>query len=307
MGRRVAATLPLAVLALAACVPAPASWPEGAVPIREWPAEAAPVRAQIVALHGFNDHKGAFVGLARALAPLGIVVRSYDQPGFGQAPGRGFWAGSERLAMALHEQVRAARSAQPEVPLIVLGESMGAAVAVVALARPDAPAVDGVVLASPAVWGGPTLGPVYRASLETVRTLVPGFVLSGGVGGVRASDNLPMLRELGRDPAYILRTRVDALAGLVDLMDEARAAAPALGGRVLVLTGARDQVVRPALQTSFARTLGTLDCTLARYPEGWHLLLRDLGSDTVVRDLVAWIDGGMPPSGAVGPCVAESG
>lgn len=296
---------PLLLLALAACVPAPERWPDGAVPARSWEG-AAPPRAQIIALHGFNDHKGAFIDLARFMAGKGILVSAYDQPGFGESPGRGFWAGTDRLVAELDAQIRAARRERPAVPLFVLGESMGAAVVVAAQSRPGAPKIEGVILVSPAVWGGATLGPVYRATLATAETLMPGFVLSGGVGGVRASDNIDMLRAMGRDPAYILRTRVDALAGLVGLMDIARSAAPDLGGRVLVLIGARDQVVSPAIQTSFARTLGTLDCQLAVYPNGWHLLLRDLERETVFADLLGWMEEKAPPPRAAGPCVDES-
>ncbi len=42
------------------------------------------------------------------------------------------------------------------------------------------------------------------------------------------SDNIEMLRALGKDPLVIKRTRIDALKGLVDLMSNAETALPAI-------------------------------------------------------------------------------
>ena len=59
---------------------------------------------------------------------------AYDQPGFGEARGRGRWPGTAALMAALDQAVSAAHRDHPDVPVFVLGESMGAAVAMAALA-----------------------------------------------------------------------------------------------------------------------------------------------------------------------------
>jgi acylglycerol lipase len=285
----------LFALTLAGCAAGPAVWPVQPVPLQAW-RPPTQITAQIVALHGFNDHKGAFAEFAQFAAESGVLVRAYDQPGFGATAERGFWPGSERLAQELFAQIEAARMAHPETPLFVLGESMGAAVAVASLTRPDAPPVDGLLLSAPAVWGGGTLNPFYRATLRLVSGVFPGMSFTGRSLGILASDNLEMLRELGRDPLYIKATRADAIAGLVALMDAARERASAIDGRTLILTGAKDQVVRPEFQLSFASRVGTGDCTLLVYPEGWHLLLRDLQRQTVWDDILAWVQQAPLPS-----------
>ena len=52
----------------------------------------------ILALHGFNDYSNAFDAPAKLWAKQGIATYAYDQRGFGGAPGRGLWPGSEALA-----------------------------------------------------------------------------------------------------------------------------------------------------------------------------------------------------------------
>ncbi|HZT51979.1 MAG TPA: alpha/beta hydrolase, partial [Stellaceae bacterium] len=66
------------------------------LPLRVWMPDG-PVRATILAVHGFNDYSKAFAGPAEEWAKHGIATYAYDQRGFGQAPDRGFWVGTGRL------------------------------------------------------------------------------------------------------------------------------------------------------------------------------------------------------------------
>jgi hypothetical protein len=119
----------------------------------------------------------------------------------------------------------------------------------------------------------------------------------------RPSDNIAMLRALGRDPLVIKETRVDAIKGLVDLMDAAYDATRSGIARppLLVLYGARDEIVPDApVVEAMRRLAGTDGHRAALYGNGWHMLLRDLQAETVWRDIAAWIaDPAAPlPSGA---------
>ncbi|MEX0758101.1 MAG: alpha/beta fold hydrolase, partial [Tistlia sp.] len=85
--------------------------------------------AVILALHGFNDHSGAFASPAPALAARGFAVYAYDQRGFGAGPNPGLWAGAGRLAEDARQALALLAERHPGRPLYLLGESMGAAVA----------------------------------------------------------------------------------------------------------------------------------------------------------------------------------
>jgi alpha-beta hydrolase superfamily lysophospholipase len=299
--RRLAPALALALF-LAGCA-APFGDGLPPVPVATWapPAEARP-RALIVALHGFNDHKAAFKPFGAWAAGKGVLVLAYDQPGFGERPDRGRWAGEAALIEALDEAVRDARRRYPGLPLYVLGESMGATVAITALARPDAPPVDGLILSAPAVWDTSRLPPGYLAFLRGLAALLPPLRVSVSGIRVQASDNIEMLRALGRDPLYVRDTRIDALAGLVGLMEAARTEAPGLGLPMLILLGARDQIVPPEASRSFVRSLPETTCTVVTYLNGWHLLLRDHQRERVFADVLAWVGKRPLPSGLDHAC-----
>ncbi|WP_162530688.1 alpha/beta fold hydrolase [Rhodovastum atsumiense] len=277
--------------------------PDGArLPYRAWLPEDRP-QAVVLALHGFNDSRDAWEMPAPYFAASGIALYSPDQRGFGQAPDRGLWPGTDRLVADAAEMARQVRAMHPGVPLVLMGESMGAAVLMVLATGPLAPADARYLLIAPAVWGRARMNLFLRSGLWLVVSLMPGLAMSRGPVQIMASDNHEALVRLTRDPLTIKRTRMDALGGLVDLMDAALAAAPRFRAPSLFQYGGKDELV-PKAATAFtwqALPRGSADGPrLAYYPNGYHLLLRDLGRVVPIGDAIAWIrDPAAPlPSGA---------
>ncbi len=287
------------------------------LPLRKWlPRDG--VKAVILALHGFGDYSNAFAMPAQIWAERGIATYAFDQRGFGGAPGRGLWAGKAWLAADAVAATRILRRTYPGRPLYLLGESMGGAVAVLAAtgganagptAMPAA-APDGVILSAPAVWGRATMDLLPRVALFVAVRLFPDMLLTGRGLRIMASDNVPMLQALAKDPMVLKGARVDTIYGLVDLMDAALAAAPRLTAPTLLMYGAHDEIVpRPPIEKFVAHLPPDPDHLrrLAYYPEGYHLLLRDLDGAKVADDVASWIlDRGAPlPSRADAADTAE--
>jgi len=276
---------------------------DAVLPVRAWmPADGRPT-AVIVAVHGFNDYSNFFDAPGTYFANRGIASYAYDQRGFGAGPHRGKWAGHDAMAADLRSVTEAVRGCHPGSPLYLLGMSMGGAVVMVAMTEDDAPDVDGVILVAPAVWGRATMPWYQRAGLWLAVRTVPRLRLSGrGLGRV-PSDNREMLKALGRDPLVIKETRVDAIHGLVGLMDAALEAAARFDHRALILYGSRDEIIlRDPTEMMLSRLPGVPPNRrrTAIYDAGYHMLLRDLQAETVWQDIAAWIaDPSQPlPSGA---------
>jgi alpha-beta hydrolase superfamily lysophospholipase len=269
------------------------------LPVRHWLPAAGPVRAVLVALHGFNDYSKFFEAPGGYLRQRGVACYAYDQRGFGHAPARGEWPGTAAYVDDLRDFVDQVRRRHPGVPVYLLGESMGGAVAIVAAASPRAPAFDGMILAAPAVWGRATMPWYQRWLLAFTARILPELQLTGEGLNILPSDNIEMLRGLGRDPLVIKATRVDAIYGLANLMDRALERAPRLRLPTLLLYGEKDQVVP---REPVYRMIATMPAGVrtAFYEQGYHLLLRDLHADRPWADIVAWIgDHDAPfPSGA---------
>jgi alpha-beta hydrolase superfamily lysophospholipase len=245
-------------------------------------------KAAIIALHGFNDYSNAFNTTGPYFAGRGIAVYAYDQRGFGAAPDPGIWAGKENLLRDLGEFSHLVAKQHPQAPLYILGDSMGAAVAIAAGGE-RLPPVSGMIWVAPAVWGDDTLNPFYRATLWLMAHTIPYKTFDGSDLDILASNNIPMLRRLAKDPLIIKRTRADAILGLVRLMDNAYRQAPNLATPSLLLYGAKDEVIPPyPIVQLLDRDPAPL--TFAYYPDGYHMLLRDLQGERVMADIASWIE-----------------
>ncbi|MBR0682736.1 alpha/beta hydrolase [Roseomonas eburnea] len=259
------------------------------LPLHAW-LPPSPPRAVVVGLHGMNEHARAFLqDAAPWFANEGVALYGYDQRGFGGAPHRGIWAGHETMAADATEAARLIRARHPGLPLVMMGESMGGAVLLVAGGSANPPPADGHVLLAPAVVGRDSLGWFARNMLDVMVTLVPMMGFANSAPGFQPTDNIAAWQRWSSDPLLIRHTRVDALAGLVDLMDAAVAAAPRFRGPALLLYGGRDRLV-PAAPTR--RLVATLPEPARQrvgfYPDGYHMMLRDMRGDRVARDITAW-------------------
>ncbi|MGD0144870.1 MAG: lysophospholipase [Rhizomicrobium sp.] len=265
------------------------------LPLREW--DAANPKAVIVALHGMSDYSEAFEMPAPWWAQHGITTIAYDQRGFGRAPNPGLWGGADAMRTDFADCVNAAHAKFPGLPVYALGESMGGAVVLSALAEPRPPLIAGAILVAPAVWSREDMPASYRAALWLSAHLVPWLHVSGNGLHIWPSDNIPILRKLSRDPLFQHDARADQVYGLVGLMDDARHAPEHLSAPppILFVYGARDQVIPREPTEAVVKALDGKAQT-RRYDNGYHMLLRDLEAERVWGDIAAWLQtGSLPP------------
>ncbi|WP_332639669.1 alpha/beta fold hydrolase [Brevundimonas sp.] len=282
------------------------------LPLARWAPDRGEPWAVIVALHGMNDSRASFRLAGPWWAERGIETWAVDQRGFGAAPGRGVWAGEARMTQDLRTAVDLARARHPRAVIAVAGESMGGAVAIAAFGSARPPAADRVILLAPAVWGWSAQGPVNSAGLRIAARAMGDRAVGAPEWAVRdlpASDNRLELIRNGRDPNSILPTRFDALYGLVDLMESASVRLGDIRAPTLLLYGGHDNVIRKdPMRRALERAGSRANLRTGFYPDGWHILNRDLQAETVYRDVEAWLrDSAAPlPSGA-GPVLPALG
>ena len=272
------------------------------LPLRHWLPNTEP-RAVIIALHGFNDYSRFFDKPGEYFSKQGIACFAYDQRGFGMAPKRGLWAGGEAYTHDLQALVKLIKQRYPKRPIYLLGESMGGAIVMTSMNQADMPEVAGIILAAPALWARSTMPWYQTGLLWTLAHSLPWLTLTGEGVHVMPSDNIEMLRALGRDPWVIKSTRVETVYGLADLMDAAFNSATSLHGNTLMLYGEKDEIIPKEPTYAFLQQFLAADAakkTVAIYPHGYHMLLRDLEAPTAWKDIVAWIDASPDklPSGA---------
>jgi acylglycerol lipase len=271
------------------------------VPYRLWPSKNR--RALVLLLHGALDYSGAFDELGPQLANHGLSALAIDQRGFGATSTRGKWGGHNRMIRDVIEAVLFLRMRYGcDLPLFVLGESMGAAVAVHSAARVPDLDLAGLILASPGAVSG-----LWRRIVGSLLTRIFNFCLPNGgfrIERVSAWDHAPSAAiRLLSDPMVLRQIRPATLLGLLKLSLSAIDEAERVRVPVLTMAGGRDDVLR-------------LDC-IRRLHDGlagekqWayflnapHLLLHWKDNDRVVRLVLGWVDDRLNRAGGLSPAAS---
>lgn len=263
--------------------------------LQSWLPEEGEPKAVIAALHGMTDYSETWFLAGPYWAGHGYAVYAYDQRGFGRSPQRGVWPDRETMLADVAYFVAALRAQHPGKEVVLVGTSMGAAASLAALNSSTPPDVDRLVLVSPAVWGWSTMNLAYQAALRVAAAFAPGWTLTGESLEIWPTDNIEVLRKMAADPLMIVGTRVDALTGLVDMMDAGWKSAPPDGLPTLILMGEKDEVVPTGVIEDFARERAPDACFTA-YENGYHMLERDLQAQAVWDDIEGFIGGTCPPA-----------
>jgi alpha-beta hydrolase superfamily lysophospholipase len=257
-----------------------------AVPYRYWPADQP--RACVVFLHGAFDYSGAFDDIGPRFAARGITSLAYDQRGFGATRSRRHWCGRKRMANDLADTIAWLRGRARELPIFVVGESMGAAVAVHAAATSELGAA-GLVLAAP----GAVSGSLRRLLASFALQLLNFFAPNGEVTleRLRTRELTPAAAiRLVCDPLVLRGVRPKMAFGLLELAVVAVEDARKVKLPTLTMVGSREDFVNTNCIKQLHRSLAG-EKEWRRFEDGPHLLLHWTQAESVLNEVTDWIDG----------------
>ena len=256
------------------------------IPYRLWLPKRP--RAALLLLHGACDYSGAFDSIGGKLARAGFAVMAYDQRGFGATQSRGQWSSGERLAKDVSEAADFFRTrTKPGIPLFVLGESMGGAVAIHAAALTDID-VAGLVLMAPGALASPFRRSLYAWILYFCRKIVGKRELV--VERLDSSDlsASAAIRLLG-DPMVMRSVNADLLDGVIALAYSAVDVAKRVTVPTLTMVGAKDDLLRRECILQLHQNLAGPK-SWADIKDGPHLLLHWTRGKEVLRTARRWIE-----------------
>jgi alpha-beta hydrolase superfamily lysophospholipase len=246
-------------------------------------------RAILINLHGLGDHSGLYPNLAAYFPSRGVGLYAYDMRGNGRSPGqRAFVRSWLEFREDLDAFLTRVRQWEPDLPLFLLGNSLGALVVLdYALQRPAG--LLGLIAAAPPL-GKLGVPPILMALGRVMSRVVPRFSLRVGMD----------LTGLARDPAVIeavLADRYFHRRGTARLSTEVTAAisrvqdgAASLTVPLLILHGSADRMVLPDGSREFIAKVRHPDQELREYPDGYHGLFADLNALEVLADVERWIE-----------------
>jgi len=252
--------------------------------------------AMIIAIHGYNDYSESFQIPATFLTKYKISTISFDLRGFGMNEDRGSW-----FPLSVHIDdvtffVKEIRKNHPKKKIFLLGESMGGAIVASTVIKNKNLQIDGVILVAPAIWNFSEMNPIKKIFLNVISTLLPNLKLDGGdFIKVTACNNIEVLKALANDKYFIHKPNLKSLNGIVDLMDESykytKEFLNQLPYRTLIILPIKDEIVprKPLTKLLNDKKDSIKDnITLAIFKNNYHMILRDLESETITKFLANW-------------------
>lgn len=245
-------------------------------------------------LHGMVSHGLPYGIAADGLVPHGAAVYAIDHRGHGLSGGAaGDVVSLRRMLADIQEFLDFVKKQHPDVPLFLLGESMGALFAInFAARRPEG--IAGLILKAP-----PIKSTFVPDVVEIMR--MPFYVASGlmdprkpVIVATRQKNYVfkhPLNLEMDKkDPYRLKKFPPHLLFRLRDMQRYARDTAPGkLAMPSLVQQGGMDRTVDPAATQSFFNNIESKDKTLKIYPLGYHSMWTDPDCTDMIDELRKWL------------------
>jgi alpha-beta hydrolase superfamily lysophospholipase len=259
--------------------------------LRSW-RPAGKARAVVAICHGFNSHSGHYLWVADQLVAKGFAVYALDLRGRGKSEGERYYINKfQEYISDVDNMIDIAKAREPGLPVFLLGHSAG-----------------GVISSSYALDHGAKLAGLICESFA-FRVYAPEFALSLLKGLAHLTPHLHVLRlpikDFSRDPAVIAAMNADPF--VKDEVQPTQTVAEMWRADerldlefslitlpVLIIHGTADKVTKPEGSQKFFDHAGSADKTLKLYEGYVHDTLNDLGKETVMADIVDWLDKRLP-------------
>lgn len=245
----------------------------------------------IVCIHGFGLNANSYETFAQSMIKEGIAVFAIDARGFGHWKTRNKHPKLDLELTVSDTRVllKRLRKEFPGVPIFLLGESMGGAVALTTTAKHPA-TVDGVIASVPAAERFDKKKSILTVGTRLLFAPEKEFDVSGKVVG-KAVSNEQLRRLWLTDSQNRLHISAKELLQFQSFMANAtRLSANIDKTPVLIVQGCRDSLVKPKATVRLYNSIPCKDKKLLMVGEAEHLIFQKGGFSKLTFDMVlAWL------------------
>jgi acylglycerol lipase len=258
-----------------------------------WLPEGSEPRAVVVLAHGASEHGGRYAWTGEQLVARGYALYAIDHRGHGRSEGGR--AVIDRMSNAvedLHTLVERAAGAHPGRPVVLLGHSMGGAVALsYTIEHEDA--LDALVLSAP-LAALEAASPVERVASRVLSVIAPKLGVVG-IDSTAVSRDPHVVEDYDADPLnYHGKLPARTVGELTSAIDGYPEAVKAFKLPMLVMHGTADRLTPIAGSEMVVANAASSDKTFKRYDGLFHEILNEPERQQVLDDIAAWLDERFP-------------
>ncbi len=261
---------------------------------RSWQADSP--TGVIVLVHGLADHSGRFEEIGQFLASGGWTVYACDLRGHGLSSD-GHQAGRVHVdhfsdyANDLSAMISLAKQHHPDLPVIILGHSMGGLISLTyALNHPQE--LDGVVLSSPTLGAHADAQPPAVLNL-LVRMLVhikPRLLFPSDLNTGSISRDADVVRAYIDDPLVSEKVSARWYVEITKAIDDIQGRAAELKIPTLLMQSGDDRLVDPQAASNWAKEAPKDLLKLVVWDGFFHEMFNEPEKEKVYACVLEWLN-----------------
>ncbi|HVP31118.1 MAG TPA: lysophospholipase [Myxococcota bacterium] len=247
-------------------------------------------RRVIAVAHGYAEHAGRYDALGAWFAARGFAVHALDHRGHGRSEGpRGHVARFDDFLDDLERFLALVRGEHPDVPVTLLGHSMGGLIVASLLAR-GASTIDDAVLSAAALAFPPDMSRVRLGLARIARRIAPRLRAPSGLDPSGLSRDVRVVRAYLEDPLVFRHISASLACELQQAIGRLATEPKPIELPILVLHGGDDPIVpAEASRRYFGHARGP-GSELRIYPKLRHEIFNEPEQEDVFRDVLQWLE-----------------
>jgi alpha-beta hydrolase superfamily lysophospholipase len=261
---------------------------------RHWPATStdtnSDTKAVVLLVHGLGEHCQRYEHLAAHLNQAGYALSSMDLPCHGRSDGiRGHIESFTVFESTALELYRRTQGHYPDIPIFLLGHSMGGLIAAQLLLNHQAK-FQGAMLSGAAIQS-PQEPPAWQVA--TIK-LVARFFPKAKMLALDAS-------AVSRDPAVVEKYMADPLVSkeklsaqflvsMTEATQQCKNNAKKITLPLKIMHGSADVMTAPSGSQLLHDTVSSSDKEITIYQGLFHEIFNEPEGDTIFAEMVTWMD-----------------
>jgi len=263
---------------------------------QSWTPTESP-RAVLLLVHGLAEHSGRYQGFAEFFTSAGIAVNALDHPGHGRSAGhRCHIRQFADFTDTLDHYLALVEKAQPDVPVFLVGHSMGGLIAASFLVKRQS-RFAAAVLSGPAIRAPQQPS---RFALFIMRILARLFPRLGilQLDSTGVSKDPDVVSKYDNDP-LVFRGKVTArlAAELFSEMDKVLAEADRIHLPLLILHGGSDSLTDVEGSKTLHEAVSSADKKLVVYDGLYHEIFNEPERIAVMTEMKEWLEARLVDTG----------
>lgn len=259
------------------------------VPRRATEPAASEPHCAVLLVHGLAEHSGRYERVASWLAARGCAVYAHDQRGHGRSAGeRCHVVRFSEYLDDLEAVLARVRGAHPELPIFLLGHSMGGLVVSAFLCERE-PALAGAIATGAALAISARLTGPKLIAARVLRWVLPRLRVPIGIDPDGLSRDAEVVRAYTEDPLVERRLSLSLAVELALCAQRTRSRGHQIGVPLLLLHGEEDPICSPLGSAELHAGVASQGSRMRSYPRLRHEILNELEGPSVLQDIFEWL------------------